>query len=137
MIHKIGGFAAGLFVALLTMMILESAGNRLFESGLADDASAESAVAIAQQPLGLLLFIVAGWFLGALLGAAATIYISRVRLLGWGIAVVLLAGAAARFAMMPHPTWMIVGGIVAPIAGVVIALLVVRSRLAVERGVAH
>ena len=130
MIHKIGGLAVGLVVALLTMMMLESAGNRLFNSGLPDDASAESAIAIAQQPLGLLLFIVGGWLLGAFLGGAATIYIARVRMLAWVVATVLLIGAALRFWMMQHPSWMIVAGVAAPLIGVLLAMLVMRRRLA-------
>jgi hypothetical protein len=137
MIHKIAGLVVGLVVALVTMVLLEWGGNGLFNGGLPDDASAESAVAVVRQPTGLLLFTVAGWFFGALLGGATTIHIARAPALAWGLALVVLIGAAARFAMMPHPTWMIIAGVVAPIAGVLLALLLMRRRLAANGKEAH
>lgn len=130
MIHKLGGLAAGLIVAVLTMMTVEAIGNRLHGSGLNADASAT--LPVTQQPVSLLLFVLAGWFLGGFLGGSAAVRISRTGWMAWPIATAILLGIAMMFWWAPHPSWMYIAGPIAPLLGAWIAQRIVERRLVVR-----
>ena len=135
MIHKLGGLAAGLITAFLTMMLVEALGNRLHGSGLEADASAS--LPVAQQPVTLLLFVLAGWFLGAFLGGSVAVRVSRVGWMAWPIAGAILIGVALMFTQAPHPSWMFVAGPAAPLLGAWLAQRIVERRLVVRAKVSE
>lgn len=127
MIHKLGGLAAGLIAAFLTMMTIEAIGNRLHGSGLAADASAT--LPVTQQPTSLLLFVLAGWFLGAFLGGSIAVRVSRTGWMAWPIAAAILVGVVVMFLWAPHPSWMLIAGPAAPLLGAWLAQRIVERRL--------
>jgi hypothetical protein len=133
MIHKLSGLVLGLMVALITMMTAEAVGNRVHGSNLTTDASAT--VAVAQQPVSLLLFGVAGWFLAGLLGGMTAVRVSRMRSMAWIVAAAIVVGIVIRFLWAPHPSWMLIAGPIAPFLGAALAQFVGKRRLAVERQV--
>ena len=117
MIRKLGGIAVGIAVAVAVMMLAESSGYRLF--GL--DSAAETAGSDAALPPGLQLFVVAGWFLGALAGSYAADWVSRAGWTGWIVAAVIALGVVLRAALSITPTWMLAAGVIAPLLAALLA----------------
>jgi hypothetical protein len=130
MIHKLAGLATGLIVAVLTMMTVESIGNRLHGSSLSADPSAT--LPVTQQPTSLLLFVLAGWFLAALVGGAVALRLSHTRWMAWPIAGAIIAGVIVMFLWTPYPFWMLIAGPAAPLLGATLARLMVKTPVAVE-----
>jgi hypothetical protein len=114
MIHRLGGLAAGLAVAIFTIMFVEFIGNQLFPPPRGYDMSAGSALSL---PVENLMGPVVGWFLGALAGSWVAVRISGERWTGWAIAVLVIAATVLNFAMITHPLWMMIAGPLAAILG--------------------
>jgi hypothetical protein len=114
MIHRLGGLAAGLAVAIFTIMFVEFIGNQLFPPPRGYDMSAGSALSL---PVENLIWPVIGWFLGALAGAWVAVRISGEPWTGWAIVALVLAATAFNFALITHPLWMMIVGALAPILG--------------------
>ncbi len=114
MIRNLAGLAAGLAVAIVTIMVVEAIGHQLFPPpGDADLTQPMS----ASLPFGTLIFPVIAWFLGALAGSWLALWLCAARWAGWAIAAFVLAGTIANFALISHPLWVIIAGLVAPILG--------------------
>jgi len=114
MIHRLGGLASGLAVALFTIMFVEFIGNQLVPPPSGYDMSAGSAMSL---PFENLIWPVIGWFLGALAGAWVAVRISGERWTAWAIVALVLAATIFNFALITHPMWMMIVGILAPILG--------------------
>ena len=114
MLRTLMGLAAGLAVAIVTIMIVEAIGSMLFPPPRGYDMTAGSAVAL---PIETLMWPVIGWFLGSLAGSAIAVHLSGQRWVGWVIVVLVLAATVLNFALITHPTWMMVAGPVAAILG--------------------
>ncbi len=114
MLRTLMGLAAGLAVAIVTIMIVEAIGNMLFPPPRGYDMTAGSALAL---PLQTLIWPVLGWFLGSLAGSAIAVHLSGHRWVGWAIVALVLAATVLNFALITHPTWMIVAGPLVAILG--------------------
>ncbi len=114
MIHRLGGLAAGLAVAIFTIMFVEFIGHQLFPPPRGYDMSAGSALSL---PAENLIWPVSGWFLGALSGAWVAVRISGERWTGWAIVVLVIAATVLNFAMITHPLWMMIAGPIASVLG--------------------
>lgn len=114
MIHRLGGLAAGLAVAIFTIMFAEFIGNQLFPPPRGYDMNAGSALSL---PVENLMGPVVGWFLGAMAGSWVAVRISGERWTGWAIVVLVLAATVLNFALITHPLWMMIAGPVAAILG--------------------
>lgn len=125
MIHRLGGLAAGLAVAIFTIMFVEFIGNQLFPPPRGYDMSAGSAMSL---PVENLIWPVIGWFLGALSGAWVAVRISGERWTGWAIVALVIAATVLNFAMITHPLWMMIAGPVAAILGGWIAQMLPKGR---------
>ena len=125
MIHRLGGLAAGLAVAIFTIMFVEFIGFQLFPPPTGYDLGGGSALSL---PVENLIWPVIGWFLGALAGSWVAARISGERLTGWAIAALVLAAAILNFALITHPLWMMAAGVVAPILGGWITQLLPKGR---------
>jgi peptidoglycan/LPS O-acetylase OafA/YrhL len=106
MARTIGGTFAGILVFMATLMALEFLGHRLFPAPKG-----------GELPLGLQLFVILAYFLGALAGGFAAVRISKKPWTAWLIAILILVAAAYTIATMPHPLLMKVGGLLAPLLG--------------------
>jgi len=105
----IAATVAGVLVAGLTIAGVEWLGHRLYPppAGLKADDLEALAAHVAAMPIGALLFVLLAWLLGVFLGGivAALLAGRRPRLYAGVIAAVILLGAIANFAMIPHPAW--------------------------------
>lgn len=105
----IAATVAGVLLAGLTIAGVEWFGHRLYPppAGLKADDLEAMAAHVAAMPIGALLFVLLAWLLGVFLGGllAALVAGRRPRLYAGVIAAVILLGAIANFAMVPHPAW--------------------------------
>ena len=117
----IGGIAAGIVVAMATIMGLELIGHILYP--LPPEAD------VRTLPLWAQLFVLSGWFLGALSGGATAALIARRAWPAWLIAAFVAVGGIVIIFMLPHPELMQVGAVIAPAAGGLLAGHFARARL--------
>jgi hypothetical protein len=114
MLRTLMGLAAGLAVAIVTIMIVEAIGNQLFPPPHGYDMTEASTMAL---PIQTLMWPVIGWFAGSLTGSAIAVHLSHQRWAGWAITGLVLAAMVLNFAMITHPLWMMVAGPLAAILG--------------------
>ena len=69
------------------------------------------------------------WFLGSLAGATAAITISRRNWSAWIVASGMVALSFLTTQMFPHPVWMVVAGVLLPLAAAMLARRLVARRL--------
>lgn len=119
------GTIAGLIVAVLTVGIVEWIGHAIFPPPPGIDLSDPSAMTtiIDNLPPGALSFVLLAWFAGSLLGGLVAGLISRSRTAPWTVSGFILVGGIYSFSIIPHPMWMMAGGVALPIFA---ALLVLR-----------
>ena len=117
MIHKLGGIALGLAIAIAIMIFAEAIGYGLFGIGVGPDGE----VPAGPPPTGVQISILLGWFLAALAGSYAAMWLSRATWTAWVIAVVIVLAVIFRFALAPGPLWTMIAGAIAPLAGAWIA----------------
>jgi hypothetical protein len=118
MIRTLGGIAAGIAVAIVLMMVIEAIGNQLFPPPALDLNNPNAPAAL---PVANLIFPVIGWFLATLVGSWLAIQLSDRDWTSWIIAACVLVGELADFLLGRHPLWMMVAGVLAPLAGAWIA----------------
>jgi hypothetical protein len=131
MIRNILGIVAGIAVAVLTVMAVQALGHTLYPYPADVDLSDPEQIARAFPaiPIAAKLFVVAAWFAGALAGAAVAKAISGRDWAAWTIAALIAIGAVMNLFVIPHPTWMQISAIVAPLLGGLIANHLVRRRV--------
>lgn len=113
---------AGVLAGGLCISWIEWLGHRLYPppAGLKHDDLEALTAHVAQLPVGALLFVLLAWLIGIFVGGltAATLAGRRPRLYAGVITAVILLGAIANFAMIPHPAWfMALSMLTLPLAG--------------------
>ena len=124
-IRTLGGLAAGLLVAILTIIAIEAVGNQLYPPPAGYDMTSASAESL---PFATLIWPLIGWFLGAIAGGWVALRVAGERWTGWAIAACVLAATILNLVLIRHPTWMIVAGVIAPLLGGWIAQLLPKTR---------
>ena len=111
------GVIAGFVVAILCVLAIEALGHSLYPPPAGIDATdpADQKRLMAVMPDAAKAFVIAGWFLGALLGGLVANKVARRALAGWIVAALIVAGGAYSMVAFPHPMWMIVGGVLLPL----------------------
>lgn len=117
MLRIISGVVAGIAVFMISLMMLELIAHQLFRTSPA-----------GPLPAGMHAFVAVSYFLGALTGGLVAAKISGERWTAWLIALLLAAGAAYTLTTFPHPLWMQVASIVAPLLGGLVASRAATSR---------
>jgi hypothetical protein len=115
------GIVLGTVFAIVVMYALELLNHAIFpwrEAAL-DDPAAMSA-AILAAPLTAKVMLVGGAFLGTLIGGLAAVAVSRWSNAGWVVAGLMAALGLVSVLMIPHPLWMQIAAVLAPLlAGLV------------------
>ena len=111
---------AGILVAVGLVWIIEIASHTVYPPPPDLDFSDSEAVRlyVAGLPLGAFLFIGAAWFIGTLGGTLAACYVGTARPQTFALVVgaVMLVATAINLAMIAHPLWFSMAGIVAIVA---------------------
>ncbi len=112
------GVLSGIVVAVLCVYVIEVVGHSVFPTPPDIDPynPAHAERLMAALPAGAFAFVLAGWFIGSLVGAWLANRIARQSHAGWGVALFVIAGGAYMMTQFPHPVWMWVLGIALPIA---------------------
>lgn len=131
MLRKIGGVVAGLIAAFVTIFLVQMVGHLVFPVAGQPDLSDPVATRafMASLSTGALVFVALAWLLGATAGAAVAASISGARWAAWVIAGVIALSSIANVTMFPHPVWMQIAGIAAPLIGGWIGARFARPRV--------
>jgi len=111
----------GAVVAVGLISLIESIGHRVYPVPAGIDWSNNEQVRafVDGLPVGALLFVLAGWIVGAFVGGVVAAWIARSRavLAAAIVGALVLAATVANLVIIPHPTWFAAVGI----AGVALA----------------
>ena len=132
MIRTIAAVLLGLVVALATMLLVEYLGMSLFPlpPGIDLDSEQDLARLVESATLGKKLWVLMGWSLAAFVGGLVAAKIGRGHHVGPALAVggLIVAGVVLNAALLPHPAWMTVAGVLLPLPLAWLAARLVRPR---------
>ncbi len=121
MLRRILAITAGIVVFIVVVMVMDGISHQLhpLPDGMDPQDQAAMAEHIASAPFGAMFVVMLGWILGTLGGAftAAKISVTHKRLAAGIVGALAFAGTTMNVVMLPHPWWMIAGGL----AGIAIA----------------
>ena len=130
-----GGLIAGILIAFVIAIAATLLAIAFFPlpKGFEPKSQADLANYYLNAPFATLATIVVGRFLAALGGGWAGIAIGGARWIAWVTGVVLALYLLVEMSSIPHPLWMQISGIIAPLVGAAIAHhLAGRARPAAE-----
>ncbi len=118
MLRSILAVIVGILVMGITVAAVQWLGHSIFPPPPGIDPSNHDAMIalISTMPVAALAFVLVAYAFGTFLGAytAATISTAHRRGVAIAVAVVMLALIALNFSMIPHPMWMVIGGVLIP-----------------------
>ena len=122
----VGGVIAGFAAIWLTDMI----GHSIYPipSDVSIGNPEQMGALIRGMPGGAQAFVVAAWFAGALVGGIVANLIADQRWTAWVIAGFVALASILNILMIPHPEWMQISAVVAPVLGGLIAAHLARPR---------
>ena len=119
MVRSMGGVIAGLVVMLIVVASIQWLGHSVYPPPEGLDFRDKDAVAaaMASAPVGALGFVLLSYAVATFLaaGTAATISLRHKCAVAIVIGAVMLVLAAISLLALPHPTWMIVAGLLLPL----------------------
>lgn len=118
MVRSIFAVVIGMLVATTVMLGLEFVAAWLVPlpaGELGDEA--DLAARVAAAPLGKLAWVLAGWLVAAFAGGWVAARLSRVhrRPAALAVGALIVLGVAINVWLLPHPLWMILAGLAAPL----------------------
>ena len=130
MLRSILAVLAGLVVAWITVSLFEFASMHTFPPppGVDVHDPQQLALLIAQMPVGALALVLAGWIVGALDGGLVATLVARRRVPAVVVGVLVMLGAFLMVAMVPHPMWMSIAGVLLPVPSALFGAWLVRGR---------
>ena len=130
MVRIIGGIVAGAVVAVATIMIVEMLGHMIFP--LPDDLALSDPEVVAgpspAMPVAAQFIVVLAWFGGALAGGYVAKRIGCRWWAAWVVAALVAVAGIVNVMMIPHPVWMQIAAVVAPLIGGVLAGHLIPNR---------
>lgn len=112
------GLAAGVAVAFATVLVVELIGHQIWPvAGEAALKNPEAPVQATSMPTGALLVVALAWFLAGLLGGFTARRLSGRAHMAWAVAAIVAAAAIVTVFMIPHPFWMQIMAVAAPLIG--------------------
>ena len=141
MLRNILGILAGVVAAFFTIWLVDIVGHQFYplRSDLNLRDPQQVAALLQSMPAGAQAFVVAAWLLGALVGGVVAGRIVGARWAAWTLAALVAVAAIANILMIPHPEWMQISAVVAPLLGGILAGHAIPSlprRAGDERGAA-
>jgi len=119
--RNIGAGLVGVVIAMLSVWLIQTIGHAVYPPPADIDLNDIEAMKeyVAGLPGGALLFVIASYFIGTLVGtcAACTIGTMLPRIYALLIGCLMLVATTMNVMMIPHPTWFIVAAVVAIVAG--------------------
>ena len=130
MLRSILAVLAGLVVAWITVSLSEFASMHAFPPPPGVDVRdpQQLAALVAQMPVGALGLVLAGWVVGALDGGLVATLISKRRVPAIVVGVLVMLGAFLMVAMVPHPMWMSIAGVLLPLPAALFGAWLARGR---------
>lgn len=135
--HRLLGILFGVVVAVVVVAGMDWLTNWLFPIVIPDANVPSIESASEATPLTAKVLIVGGWFLGALAGGLAAVWISSWQAAVWVVSALFAAAAltnmlliqnpqwmqiaGADVVLIPHPLWMQIAGVVAPLCAAFVA----------------
>ncbi|NWH08804.1 MAG: hypothetical protein HXY22_09225 [Alphaproteobacteria bacterium] len=129
MIRAILGVILGVVVAGLIVFGIEMIGHQVYPvpAGFDPNDVEQVKAYVATAPMGALLFVIAAWSIGTLVGTAVTMLIANGNAMAGVVAGAINTGfAVLTVILVPHPLWMVIAGLGATILAVAIAVLALR-----------
>lgn len=123
MLKRIAGILAGIIVCGLVIFAIEWTGGQIFPGA----AEAAGAGDLNQVPVGALVSVLVGWFVGPLLGGMLAVRLAERGWAAWVVAAFVLLGVILNTSTIPHPLWMVVLGFLLPLAAGWIASRTART----------
>lgn len=117
--RKFLGVIAGVVALGLVVWVVEAISHTIWPMpvGINPKDPAQLAKVINLMPLAAKIAVVVAWFLGAVVGAWVGAKVAQWPTAGWiVVAIGICFGVMTRF-MIPHPMWMQVAAVLAPLAG--------------------
>lgn len=136
-LRRIAAVGAGIILANLIIFGWELLLHRMPFGAVVDPAEAMIPGFMDTVPFQAKLWIVSGWFLGALLGALLAFRVSRWDFSGWFVAAFVAAAGIVNIVMIPHPLWMSVCAVALPFVGAVLAFGASRRWRAADLHLRH
>ena len=119
MVRIVVGMALGIVAAFATIVLVELLGHMAYP--LPDDLDLRNPEAsgqgVAAIPLPAKLVVIFAWLAGALVGGAVAKRICRRWWAAWAIAALVAGAAVVNVMMIPHPVWMQISAVLAPLLG--------------------
>lgn len=112
------GLCAGALAMFVAVTLVEAVDVKLFPlpTGLNPNDKAQLAAIVAALPQTAKLLIVAGWCLGAFVGAAVGARIAEHRMIvALTLGALVVAGTLVNAREIPHPQWMVLAGTLLPL----------------------
>ena len=125
-LRRIVAIVAGIVLANLVIFGWEWVLPQLPFGRAVDPVQAMVPGFMATVPFPAKLWVVAGWFLGAFVGALLAFRVSRWDFAGWFVAAFVACAGIANVVTIPHPLWMSICAVVLPFVGAVLAFGVSR-----------
>jgi hypothetical protein len=114
---------AGVAAAFATIWAIEMVHHLLYP--IPGDLRLHDTARLAEHfrtlPMGSQLFIAAGWLAGAAVGGIVAARISRRRKAAWWVAGIVALAAIANVLFIPHPLFLMLSAVAAPLLGGLIA----------------
>lgn len=122
-VRLIIGVVVGVIVAGLIVFAVELLGHSIYPPPPGIDVTnpADLKRLMAVMPFEAKLFVVVGWFLGAIGGAFVANRIARSHRAGWIVAVIVILLSTYSLVTIPHPIWMIITAVALPLLAAWIA----------------
>ena len=119
MLRTILGIVAGVVVAFVVLMGLEMAGHAAMppSAGLDPADPEDLKQMVASASTAAKAWVVFAWFAAAVAGGWVARRLSRASWAGWVIAGLIVVGGIANIMMIPHPLWMQIAAVAAPLLG--------------------
>jgi pimeloyl-ACP methyl ester carboxylesterase len=125
-LRKISAVLLGLVAAIATVMLIQWIGHQVYPPppNLDFNDPVQLRAFMKHLPLGAFLFVLLSYGLGTLLGGLTACRVAGQYPVVFAsiVGAVILAATIANLAMIPHPTWFSIAGIVVIGAGTLLAI---------------